>query len=181
MSDLEKKAGRKTLIASLALNIFFVGAIVGGSIIGNVFHHSSDGVRHAPPIHSFANPRRILHEARPAEKHAMIKLMREDMKKIHPLLQDVGVRRREALEAMSAEVFDSAAATQAFEDLVAAETKAHQTSNATLVRMLASLSDEERRRIVENLKTGRPDRRGGQRPNRHHGPEGTDHKPDPED
>ena len=182
MSDVEKKTTRKLLIGSLALNVFFVGTVVGGTIIGGVSHHRPEGARHAPPIHSFANPRQILHEAAPAHRHAMVKLVRQDMKKLHPLLQDVGARRRAAIEAMSAQTFDAAATLQAFEALVAAETKAHAASNETLVRMLASLPDEERKRIVGTLREGRPDQRRGKfrdhRPGRLDGPE---EAPEPED
>lgn len=161
MSEVEKKTGRKLLISSLALNVFFVGTVVGGTIIGGVLHHPREGARHAPPIHSFANPRRILHEAAPAERRAMIKMVRKDMKKMHPLLQDVGARRRDALEAMRADTFDPAATQQYFDALVAAETKAHEVSNETLIRMLASLPDEERKRIVGTLRGGRSDHRRG--------------------
>lgn len=175
MSDTEKKPRRKLLIGSLALNVFFVGTVVGGTIIGGVLHHRPEGARYAPPIHSFANPRQILHEAAPAHRHAMVKLVRKDMKKLHPMLQDVGARRREAIVAMSTDAFDSAATLQAFEALVAAETKAHAASNETLVRMLASLPDEERKRIVGTLREGRPDQRRGKfrdhRPGRLDGPE----------
>ena len=161
MSDVEKKTGRKLLIGSLALNVFFVGTIVGGTIIGGVLHHRPEGARHAPPIHSFANPRQILHEAAPAHRHAMVKLVRKDMKKLRPMLRDVGARRREAIVAMSTDAFDPAAALQAFEALVAAETKAHAASNETLVRMLASLPGEERKRIVGTLREGRMEHRRG--------------------
>lgn len=161
MSNGEKKSGRKLLIGSLALNVFFIGTVVGGTIIGGMLHHPREGIRHAPPIHSFANPRRILHEVTREERRAMIKMVRKDMKTIHPLLQDVGARRRDALEAMGADTFDKSATLQAFEALVTAETKAHEASNETIVRMLASLSDEERKRIVETLRGGRLDHRRG--------------------
>lgn len=174
MSDVEKKTGRRLLIVSLAFNVFFVGTVVGGMIIGRALHHAPEGARHEPPIHSFVNPRQILHEADRAERHAMVKLVRQDMKKLHPLLQDVGARRREVIKAMSTDTFDSDATLQAFEALVVAETKAHAASNKTLVRMLASLPDEERKRIVGTLRERRPDQRRGKfrdhRPDRSDGP-----------
>lgn len=154
MSESTSGRGRILLVVSLALNVFFVGTVVGGTLIGRSQHHRSDEVRHAPPIHSFANPKRILHEVNPQDRKALVKLVRGDMKALRPLLKDVGAARRTAIETMRSDTFNTEATLAAFENLVAAEAKAHSSSNRTLVRMLATLSDEERKRVVGTLRGG---------------------------
>lgn len=154
MSETKSGRGRILLVVSLALNVFFVGTVVGGTMIGRALHLRSGEARHAPPIHSFASPRRILHEVKPEDRKALVKQVRSDMKALRPLLNDVGTARRAAIEAMRSDTFDTEATLSAFEVLVGAEAKAHGASNQTLVRMLASLSDEERKRVVGTLRGG---------------------------
>lgn len=154
MTETTSGRGRILLIVSLALNVFFVGTVVGAALIGRSLHHGSDEVRHAPPIHSFASPRRILHEVKRQDRKALVKQVRGDMQALRPLLKDVGAARRTAIEAMRSDTFDTEATLAAFENLVAAEAKAHSASNQTLVRMLATLSDEERKRVVGTLRGG---------------------------
>ncbi len=161
MSEDVKKTGRWLLIVSLAFNVFFVGTVVGGTFIGRSLHHRPDGMRYAPPIHSFASPRRILHAANPDDRKALVKQFRKDRKEIHPLLKEVGAQRREAIKAMGADSFDEAATLAILKALVAAESKAHSSSNETLVRMLASLSEDERKHIVGTLRGGYRDKHRG--------------------
>lgn len=163
MSETRSGRGRILLVASLTLNVFFIGTVVGGALIGRSLHHRPDEVRHAPPIHSFANPKRILHEVKPEDRKALVKQVRGDMKALRPLLKDVGEARHAAIEAMRSDTFDADATLAAFEALMGAEAKAHSASNETLVRLLAALSDEERKRVVGTL-------RGGGK--RHHRPGG---------
>lgn len=163
MSETRSGRGRILLVISLALNVFFVGTVVGGAMIGRALHTRSGDVRHAPPIHSFANPKKILHEVKPGDREALVKQVRGDMKALRPLLKDVGKARRAAIEAMRSDIFDAEATLSAFDALMGAEAKAHKASNQTLVRMLATLSDEERKRVVGTLRGGdkrrhRPDR-----------------------
>lgn len=163
MSETRSGRGRTLLVVSVALNVFFVGTVVGGALVGRALHDRSDGVRHAPPIHSFANPRKILHEVKSEDREALVKQVRGDMKALRPLLKDVGKARHAAIEAMRSDTFDADVTLAAFEALMGAEAKAHSASNETLVRLLAALSDEERKRVVGTL-------RGGGK--RHHRPGG---------
>lgn len=181
MSENGIKSSRWLLIVSLAFNVFFVGTVVGGTLIGRSLHHRPEGMRHTPPIHSFASPMRILRATNPEDHKAMVKLVRKDRKEIHPLLMAVGKQRREAIKAMSAESFDKAATLEVLKALVAAESKAHASSNDTLVRMLASLSDEERKRIVGTLRGGHRDKRRGRgRGDRNRWSDEPELKPEPE-
>lgn len=181
MSEEGKKSSRWLLIVSLTFNVFFVGTLVGGGFVARSMHHGPEGVRHAPPIHSFASPRKVLRATNPEDRKAMIKLVRKDRKEIHPLLQDVGKQRREAITAMGADSFDEAATLATLRSLVEAESKAHATSNETLVRMLASLSDDERKRIVETLgRSHRGKYRGQGRGDRRRWQRGPEPKPEQE-
>lgn len=163
MSETKPRRYSMLLVVSLALNVFFVGTVVGGTLVGRSLHRVTGEKIHTPPIHSFASPRRILGEVNPEDRGALVKQVRKDMKAIRPLLRDVGQRRREAMDAMAAETFDEATVLKAFEALVAAESEAHSASNETLVAMLATLSFEERKRIVKSLHAGGKRRHRGER------------------
>lgn len=154
MSETGLNRGRVLLAVSLAFNVFFVGTVVGGAMVGRALHERSGEVRHAPPIHSFASPRRILHEVKSEDREALVKQVRGDMKALHPLLKDVGKARRTAIEALRADTYDADATLTALESLMEAEAKAHRASNETLVRMLATLPDDERKRVVGTLRGG---------------------------
>lgn len=181
MSETGPGRGKMLLVISLALNVFFVGTVVGGAFVGGALHYKAGENRHAPPIHSFASPRRILHEVRSEDREDLVKQVRSDMKALRPLLQDVGKARRTAVEAMRSDTFDAETARQAFDALVMAESKAHGASNETLVRMLSALSAEERKRVVGTLRGSSNRRHGPGGRDRRHWPQGSqsDLKPEP--
>lgn len=185
MSETKPRRYSILLVVSLALNVFFVGTIVGGTVIGRSLHGGSGERHRTPPIHSFASPRRVLGEVNPEDRGALIKQVRKDMKAIRPLLHEVGQKRRGAMDAMAAEAFDEAIVLRAFEALVAAESKAHSASNETLIAMLATLSVEERKRIVKSLHAGGKRRHRGAHERHEEGRErwnkGAHSEPEPED
>lgn len=180
-SDTRRRSRRILLVLSLTFNVFFVGTLVGGSFVGHSMHKRTEGIRHAPPIHSFASPRKILREAEPEERKKMLKVVRKEMKEIKPLLKAVGQERRNVIDALGADSLDESAALEAMKSLVEAETKAHGASNQTVVHMLAVTSDAERQRIMEELKSKRRDRRERRHSRHGDGRWSKDDKPPPPD
>jgi uncharacterized membrane protein len=158
----EPRAKSRTflLIVSLAFNIFFVGSVVGGVFIGKRIHERTEAVRHAPPIHSFANPRQLMRYVEPEQRDELSAILREEMKSMKPLLVDVGERRRFAMKTLRASPFDQEKSEAAFASLAASEAKAHQASSRALMKMLKKLPEEERAALVERMSQRRHDRGG---------------------
>lgn len=166
MSDLQNNetgsgsSKRRTLllIVSLAFNIFFVGTVVGGAFVGNRIHERAQSIRHAPPIHSFANPRKVMRYA-DAEHHDTLRaILKSEMKALRPLLKDVGQKRTIAMESLSATPFSEEASQKAFADLAEAESSAHRASSQTLVKMLQALPEEDRAELVAKMSEYRHER-----------------------
>lgn len=155
---------KSLLILSLALNIFFVGTVVGGFVVGHRIHERTQAVRHAPPIHTFGSPRKLMRHLEPEDREVMSKLMRSEMEEMRPRLKEVGNLRHKAMETLKADPFDARAAEKAFADLAIAEAKIHEESSQTMVKMLEALPKEKRAEVVRRMHEHRRDRhRKGER------------------
>lgn len=148
--------GRITLIASLALNLLFVGAI-GGSIWAMWAGYWS-GPRH----HAFAGAVHHLMRTLPDERRKTVRqVLRGHRGEIKPLRREVRKARRAAARAMRREPLDEAALRNALGELRAAETKISAAVAEMAVELAKTLDLEERRELLHGL--ARHGRFGGKR------------------
>jgi uncharacterized membrane protein len=159
------------LFVSLAVNLFAIGAVVGGLVIGV---RMSEGRANAmrpgpPPIFSAAA---ALPEARQDDYR---QALRGEARGVRRSLMRAGEARREAWSAVAADPYDPAAVREALSEAQLIEAEARSRLESRVVDFAADLSLEERRALAQALsrpplrrhegREGRGDReegRGGQ-------------------
>lgn len=128
---------RYTLIASLALNLLFVGTI-GGSLWA--FRH------HAPWAMSGVNAHLLGFSATlPADrKYAVWQATREERRALRPLRKEVRTARAEARQALLAQPFDKQKFSAAQARVLEAEVTARRAAHQLFIAVADVLSPEER-------------------------------------
>lgn len=132
------------LIASLALNLLIIGAV-----IGTMYGYG----RHGPRI---GHPRGEdfglmgLTRALPAERRKEIrKLLREDRTKLRPMFEDIRTARREAADKLAADPFDRAALERAISAASDKERALRQEAIGIFLGHAEGLSVDERRTLSD--------------------------------
>lgn len=137
---------RGLLILSLAVNIFVVGAIAGGSYMW-VHGNQAFGVG--------ANWRRQAGVALPTqEREAYRQMIRQTMRDAQPIFARADEARREAARLFVQPQFDAAAVNAALAQARAADIQLRTQLEEQIVGFAAKLSFEDRRILAEGLSPG---------------------------
>lgn len=156
-------AGLKTwfkalVIASLALNLLIVGFVTS-------FWFRHGGKHHG---HAFAIERSLMHFARrdlPHDrKRALRKAWREERKAFRPMFRELRDGRKQVGEVLERMPYDRAALQATLDRFVEKRTAAQAKITDVFLRMIETLTDEEKRAFGTFLKTQKP----GRRWRRHH-------------
>ncbi|MDO8901449.1 MAG: periplasmic heavy metal sensor, partial [Phenylobacterium sp.] len=144
------------LFVSLAVNLFAIGAVVGGLVIGV---RMSEGRMNAmrpgpPPIFSAAS---ALPEAR---QDAYRQALRGETREVGRSLMRAGEARRAAWGDLAADPYDPAAVRRALASAQAIEAQARSRLESRIVDFAADLSLEERQALAGAL--SRPPARRGE-------------------
>lgn len=131
------------LFISLAVNLFAIGAMVGGLVIG--VRMSSAMRSGPPPIFAAAS---ALPEAR---QDAYRQALRGEARHVRRSLMRAGEARRQAWSAIADEPFDPAAVRQSLKDAQAIEAQARTRLENRVVDFAGDLSLEERGALAEAL------------------------------
>ena len=157
------------LAASLALNIFVLGAVAGayGTRVRTEQQRAAPG----------GNPMMRAGDRLPEGPREAYRLrLREQSQATQPLLREAREARMDAARALAADKFDAAAVTAAFARARTADLQARERLEASVVQFAAGLSTDERRALAQGLRQpprggrGGPDGRGG--PGGRRGPPG---------
>jgi len=162
MIDKSKKGRSILFVASLVINLFLIGLIVGVVGVGRNMHGRFDDARGARPPKAFVSPRHLIHEAPEDARRQMFKILRENWDDVRPQLESIHSEREKVYEIMGAEELNTAALQEAISRLAEAEKQAHLVSSETIIQMLQLLPAEDRRSVIEALvrhERGRHDRR----------------------
>lgn len=165
--DTQKAPGRWrwariALIASLALNLLFMGAI--GSSIWAMWAGYWGGPRH----HAFAGAVHHLMRTLPDERRKTVReVLRRHRGEIKPLRRNVRQARRAAARVMRHDPLDEAALRKALGEMRSAETKISAAVGDMAVELAGTLDIEERRELLRGLARhrrfgGRRGKRGGE-------------------
>lgn len=148
------------LFISLAVNLFAIGAVVGGLVIGVRMSEGRESAMRPgpPPIFSAAS---ALPEAR---QDAYREALRSEAREVRRSLMRAGEARRAAWGEIAADPYDPAAVRQALTEAQGIEAEARSRLESRVVDFAADLNPEERQALAEAL--SRPPRR------RHEGREG---------
>jgi uncharacterized membrane protein len=152
-----------SLFASLALNLFLVGAILGGFVIGHRLHVAVMG------SHPAAHPLWTAADTLPADhRQAFQALLRDQGMTVAVQIHQARRGRRDAWAGLMAQPFDAAGISKRLADARTLEMQARGGVEDKIVAFAATLPPDERARLAEGLAHSSPGPRGGMP--RMHGP-----------
>lgn len=158
---------RKTLaillFVSLALNVFMVGAVVGGLVVGQKFRADRPAMaRGGQPLWAAANT------LPPEQRRAYRKLLRGEAGEVRDGMREARAARAQAWRQLGAEPFDPAATRASLGVARAREAQVRADVEGRIVDFAAGLPSAERARLAQGLADSQPSRRAmpPQRPDR---------------
>lgn len=148
------------LIASLALNLFLVGTIVGGLVVGQRLR-----AQRPPPVMAGPALWAAAHDLPPEQKAAYRQVLRGEGGEARRQLRAAREARAEAWSGLTDEPFNGDAVRRRLAAARAQDTQARGALEDRIVAFAATLSPDERARFVEGLTRGRREGppRGGER------------------
>ena len=135
------RRAKYVLIGSLALNLLFIGAVVG---MGFKHHHGPGS--HRGPHFSLFGLTRVLPDDRRKEVVDILKAQHDEMR---PMRGELQKARYAAAESLAAEPFDRAAVENAIAVVAEKERALRQATLDTFLSQAARLSADERRQLSE--------------------------------
>lgn len=135
------------LFVSLAVNLFAIGAVVGGLVIGVRMSEGRDNAMRPgpPPIFSAAS---ALPEPR---QDAYRQALRGEAREVRRALMRAGEARRAAWADIADEPYDAAAVRRALAEAQGMEAQARSRLENRIVDFAADLSMEERQALAQAL------------------------------
>jgi uncharacterized membrane protein len=145
-----------SLFASLALNLFLVGTIVGGLVIGHRVHAvMMMGHGGAHPLWTAADT------LPPAHRQAYQALLRDQATTVAIQIRQARRDRREAWAGLMAQPFDAEGTGKRLADARTLEMQARGGVEQKIVEFAATLPPDERARLADGLAHSSPAPRGG--------------------
>jgi uncharacterized membrane protein len=141
------------LAVSLTLNVFILGA-AGGVLYTHAHARMKPGGRVGALSHA-------ADDLNPADQIAFRRMLHEHVQAARPLLQDARRWRRDALDRLSTEPFDRAAAGAAMAKARDDEGKVRATLEDAILDFAAKLDPRERADMAADIRRGAPMRWGG--------------------
>lgn len=140
------------LAVSVTLNVFVLGALAGGLIVGGrVLAERQEG---RPPV------TRLAGALEPADQALLRERLRDAAEEVRGDFRAARQARREAIELAGAETFDRPAVEAALEQSHEAERAGRRKLEGTLLDVLAELEPEDRERLAPALARRGPEGRG---------------------
>lgn len=148
---MSRKALLIALFASLALNLFAIGAVVGGLVIGARMHGVREEARRGgAPLWAAAQ------SLEPDQRRAFRTALRRQSMAVAGDLRAARQARREAWLSLGAEPFDAKAAAAELDRARALEAQARAGVEHGIVDFAAGLPPAERARLAEALARSGP-------------------------
>jgi len=153
MSEIWSRRLRLLLVTSLAINIFFVGAIAVSAIAGHGFRGVMGfGPPHGPRMMGVPSPRQ-LRGVLDDQGQQILETMLDSRRDAFHANLDVMFQAREAVaHAIAAEPFDRVKVEAAMAALRDREAVMHASAQNFILELAAQLNPEQRAKIAELLK-----------------------------
>lgn len=146
---MSRRALAIILFISLAVNVFLIGAVVGGLVVGQRIHHQRPAmVRGGQPLWAAAN------ELPPEQRRAYRRLLRGEGGEMRARMAEVRAARGAAWRGLGAEPIDPAAVKRELNAARAREMAIRGGVEEHIVDFAAGLSPAERARLVDGLTRG---------------------------
>ncbi len=145
-----------SLFASLALNLFLVGAILGGFVIAHRLHAGMMAQHMAPhPLWNAAD------SLPPAHRQAYQALLRDQGLTVAAQIHQARRARRDAWAGLMAQPVDMDSANKQLADARTLEMQARGGVEQKIVEFAATLPPDERARLADGLAHSNPAPRSG--------------------
>jgi uncharacterized membrane protein len=141
---------RILLIASLALNLFLVGLLIGVFLNGPKREQADRG-----PPRGQRSFWAAAEQLDPVDREALHALLREEAEEARPRMQVARNARREAAALMAGESYDPAAVRAALQRARAEEFAVRQGLDQAIIAFSARLDSEERAAVGQAFRRGR--------------------------
>ncbi len=135
------------LFASIALNLFFAGLLVGRPMFGGPDH--ARGAGGPPATNMMPSPRMFISILGPQEGRKVLRELRSEVPDLRQKFKAIRVQHTAVVEAMRAEPYDPQALADAFEAVRDAHVDLTSSIQTPLTRMLANLSPEQRDKFAD--------------------------------
>ncbi|MDP3853371.1 periplasmic heavy metal sensor [Phenylobacterium sp.] len=150
------------LFVSLAMNVFLIGAVVGGLVVGQRFRHERPAMaRSGPPLWAAAN------QLAPEQRRAYRQLLRGEAGEVRDGMRSVHEARTQAWRGLAAEPFDPAAAKRDLNAARLRETQIRAGVDGRIVDFAAKLPPSDRAALAEGLAQSHPAQGQGRRMQEH--------------
>lgn len=134
------------LVVSLCLNVALAAILVVGAVRAVTANRAPFIAQPAGPL----APGQVMRSLSPERRQALQELMRRHRPALMRLRQEARQARMESFRVFAAETFDNAAFSAALEKVSAADGALEDEAVAQARDMVAALTPEERRKIIEN-------------------------------
>ncbi|MEM1140080.1 MAG: periplasmic heavy metal sensor [Pseudomonadota bacterium] len=135
------------LFASLGVNIFLVGLLVGGGLKARGHTDQID----APAVASLLQPHRLITALPDERKGELRRYLKGKAPEIRPLVRDMRESRREVFRVLQTEPLDVVALEAAFLKTEAAEQTLRSEAFGILVEILDTLPEDEKALLAASL------------------------------
>jgi uncharacterized membrane protein len=153
--------GRRTLwiglVVSLAVNLFLIGAVVGGLVIGSRLHAGRPGLRPGPPLWAAAD------SLSPERQGAYRQALHGEAGDVRGKMREARMVRRQAWLGLRADPFDAKATVSGLDHARALELDARGAVERRIVDFAVTLTPAERAQLADGLARAGPGPRGGRR------------------
>lgn len=134
------------LIASLALNLLFVGFVAG-----SWWRHGGPGGRHQIITGSVE---KLMQDLPPAKREHASALLKQHRETVKPARQQIKEAKKAAKEALLTEPYDEEKVKAALSRFREIRSLRHESQHNMLLGLLKELNLEEREKLLNNIRAG---------------------------
>lgn len=152
MSETWSRRLRLLLVISLAVNLFFIGAIAVSAITGHGLGMLGFGPTHGPRPWGMPNPRQLRGVLNDEGQQVLSTMLETRRDAFHANLDAMFAARQAVADALAAKPYDAAKVETAMAALREREAVMAASAQGMILELSAKLDDEQRGKVAELLK-----------------------------
>jgi uncharacterized membrane protein len=151
MSETWSRRLRLLLVISLAVNLFFIGAVAVSAVTGHGFGIGF-GAPHGPRPWGMPNPRQLRGVLNDEGQQVLSTMLETRRDAFHANLDAMFAARQAVADALAAKPYDAAKVETAMAALREREAVMAASAQGMILELSAKLDDEQRGKVAELLK-----------------------------
>jgi len=152
MSETWSRRLRLLLVISLAVNLFFIGAVAVSAIAGHGFGMMGFGGPHGPRLTGMPNPRQLREVLNDQGQQILSTMLDGRRDAFYANLDAMFEARQAVADALAAKPYDAAKVEAAMAVLRDREVVMATGAQSMILQLASRLDDEQRARVAELLK-----------------------------